>query len=127
MSVKRLCCCPGCVRFREEGSKYCSIHREQYESKDNERYVQYLHNKYSSNKSRLPADKLSFYKTSKWKNMRKDFLQANPYCIYCGGLADQIHHDYPQGTDYFNDEMFFDTDRWAPICAVCHRKLREKK
>ena len=126
MPIRKLCCHPGCTSFRLSNSKYCEKHREKDEAKDNERYINYLHDKYSSDESRLPSDKQSFYRTTKWKNMRREFLLNNPYCIYCGGLADQIHHDYPEKTDYFNDEMFFDTDRWQPICADCHRKMRNK-
>ena len=127
MPVIRLCLAPSCCYPRVEGSKYCEKHREQYEAKDKERYVEYLKNKYSSNKSRLPEDKLAYYNTYRWKKTRKDFLAQNPYCVYCGQPAEQIHHDYPEGTDYYTEELFYDESRFVPICAECHRKLRGKK
>ena len=125
MAIVRLCSHIGCPRPRVEGHKYCVKHMEEDEARDNERYIRYLNDKYSSSKSRLPEDKQNFYNTRKWREMRRNFLMDNPYCVYCGALADQVHHNYPPKTNYFNDEMFFDTDHWQSVCADCHRRLRK--
>ena len=122
--IKKLCCHMGCPRTRLEGHRYCEKHLDD-EDKDNERYTEYLKNKYTQQGSRLPEDKQAFYNTSRWRKMRRDFLKENPYCVYCGSLADQVHHDFPEKYNYYNEEEFYDVSHLVSVCAECHRRIRK--
>lgn len=51
---------------------------------------------------------------------RETFLLENPWCLRCGGLADQIHHKAGRVSDALLDET-----RWASACGDCHRYITE--
>ena len=125
MSIHRLCCCPGCTRFREEGSKYCSVHREKYEEADRQRYRDYLSRKMNRQHTKSPYSDL--YATREWKELRIRHLEKFPYCEKCGtryGL--QVHHKYPEGVDYSSPEMFFNEDALETLCTSCHSKTHDE-
>ena len=43
------------------------------------------------------------------------FLEANPQCARCGGIADQVHHK--AGRDGYR---LLDESRWLSLCGPCH-------
>lgn len=47
---------------------------------------------------------------------RRLFLEANPWCLRCGGTADQIHHARGRIGDLLLAEEF-----WRSACADCHQ------
>ena len=51
---------------------------------------------------------------------REEYLTANPWCIRCGGNADQIHHRAGRVGAALLDES-----RWASACGDCHRYITE--
>lgn len=51
---------------------------------------------------------------------REVFLLNNPWCIRCGGTADQIHHKAGRVGAALLDES-----RWASACGDCHRWIGE--
>lgn len=134
MSIRRLCCCPGCSRFREEGSKYCSKHREKYEAIEEQRKKEWLEKKYNwSNRQRtLNPERRKFY-GARWRKARKLFLENHPYCSCegCNQMAMEIHHDWPVGYDYWNEHDFYDSTHWVGLCRYHHQQIsnerREKK
>ena len=123
MSVKRLCCCPGCVRFREEDSKWCSVHRPKYEAEDEKKKQEYL----SMRRKTITPERQKFYGSSQWKNRRKIFLEQNPQCALCPFPATEVHHEWPVGYDYWNEIDFFDESHWIPLCAEHHRQISNER
>ena len=51
---------------------------------------------------------------------REIFLINNPWCIRCGGTADQIHHKAGRVGAALLDES-----RWASACGPCHSHITE--
>ena len=82
MPIKRMCCHAGCPRYREEGSKFCSVHREADEAKDRKRYADYLSNRY--NRQHTTSVYADLYRSSEWKELRKKVIEQHPYCAECG-------------------------------------------
>ena len=121
MPIKKLCCAPCCSRYREEGSKYCSKHRESYEEKERERYKAYLERRYSHTQSR--AD--SFYKTKEWRDLSKRMLERYPVCQVCGeNYSTDVHHRFPVA-DY--PDMALDEDNLLCLCKSCHARITDEE
>ena len=63
----------------------------------------------------------------KWQQARKRYLQAHPLCVFCQQqgrvtAADVVDHIVPhQG----NDNLFWDTNNWQPLCASCHSSTKQ--
>ena len=122
MSIRRLCCHIGCTRFRLEGSDFCERHQADQVERDRRRQEHSW--KFFENRQRVDCD---FYNTSRWRTERKRFLTIHQYCQMCGDEATEIHHDY-QNKDYLTDEeMFFNEDRWIPLCHRCHTRISNSK
>ena len=123
--IRRLCCHPCCSRFREEGSKYCSLHRSSDEARDAARREEYLKThpiKYNSEASPYAR----FYRTYRWHKESTEFIKSRGcYCEICGrsDLRLQVHHVYPKNYDYTNE--FWDKSRWQVVCSQCHAKLTQ--
>lgn len=126
MSIRRLCCCPGCSRFREEGSKYCSKHREKYEAIEEQRKKEWLEKKY--NRQHTQSKYTDLYATKEWKELRKKVIEQHPYCAECGSkFGLQVHHNYAPGVDYSSPEMFFNPDALEVLCTSCHSKETDRR
>lgn len=113
VSLKRLCCHPGCVRYAEEGTRYCPKHQEEHKKP----FVGGWMSDYTK----------SFYNSRRWRNEKAEFLKANPYCVYCGRPATDVHHEWPAGFDYHTPEFFFDHDAWQSVCFDCHQAITKRK
>lgn len=121
MSVRRLCCCPGCVRFREEGSKYCSVHREEYEAKEEQRKREWLARKYQHTQSRAN----DFYRSPEWRKLSRRLLNERKYCEICGETyATDVHHIFPVA-DF--PELALNEDNLKCLCKSCHAKITEQE
>jgi hypothetical protein len=52
--------------------------------------------------------------------LREQYLQKNPACEVCGGIASDVHHKRGRvGEDYLNVET------WLSVCRSCHRWVEE--
>lgn len=51
---------------------------------------------------------------------RKVFLEANPWCLRCGGVADQVHHKGGR-----IGLTLLDESKWASACGPCHAYITE--
>lgn len=126
MPIKKLCCHAGCPRYREEGSKFCSVHREADEAKERKRYADYLTNRY--NRQHTTSVYADLYRSSEWKELRKKVIEQHPYCAECGSkFGLQVHHAYPAGTDYSSPELFFNPDALQVLCTSCHSKETDRR
>lgn len=120
--IKRLCCAPGCSHFRLEGSDFCGKHSYLQEERDRRREEH--SRQFFRSRQRIDG---SLYNTSRWRTERRRFLTLHQYCQNCGDEATEIHHDY-QTKDYLTDEeLFFNEDRWIPLCHRCHTKISNQK
>lgn len=113
--LKKLCRKPGCPNFRLEGHNYCEKHLELEERKNS--FPLHIDNTYKD----------TFYNSSRWRSISKDYLRRNPLCSQCGAPAEVVHHNYPIGYDYHNAEDFFNEDSFVALCADCHNKLTIKE
>jgi 5-methylcytosine-specific restriction protein A len=59
------------------------------------------------------------YNTTRWRNLRKEYLEKNDYCQGCGSKEDLTvdHKISPLG----NEELFFNPDNLQTLCKQCHR------
>ena len=51
---------------------------------------------------------------------RRLFLEANPWCLRCGGTATDVHHMAGRVGDLLLDES-----KWAAMCRDCHAYATE--
>lgn len=56
---------------------------------------------------------------NKYAKKRLRFLQDNPACAVCGGIAGEIHHRKGR------NEFFLDETTFLPVCRPCHRWIEE--
>lgn len=63
----------------------------------------------------------SLYRTCEWRQLRKETIEKNPCCYYCGSVDNlQVHHITPPKG---NRDLFFDTDNLMVVCRYCHSRL----
>lgn len=120
--IRRLCCAPSCSRYRLDGSDFCERHQNLQQERDKRREEHTR--KFFENRPRTTS---KFYHSSRWNKERQNFLRENPYCQICGARTTEIHHDWTT-KDYLDDEeMFFDTEHWVPLCHSCHTRISNQK
>lgn len=102
MAIKRLCNYPNCNNFALDGHIYCGIHYKEPKPFENAK---------RSNEG--------LYNTSKWRKLRKEHLNKEPYCIKCGATEDLTvdHIADPLGNEF----LFFDKNNLQTLCKSCHR------
>ena len=122
MSIQRICKHQGCPRFRIEGSDFCDRHQADQEALDRrreERKLNFFRN--------LPKPDSEFYRTSRYRTERRQFLNNHPNCEICGDRATELHHNW-ETKDYLdNEEMFFDQSHWTALCHNCHTNISNRK
>lgn len=105
------CSYPNCPELTNE--RYCSKHKKKESSQydKNSRPFKYLYN------------------SSRWKKLRKHFLQEHPLCEECkkNGLVKTAtivdHIQSHKG----NEELFWDESNWQALCKECHDKKTAKE
>ena len=50
-----------------------------------------------------------------YKKIRVEFLEANPLCERCGGIATTVHHKKGR-----MGELIINTEYFLPACMPCH-------
>jgi len=65
----------------------------------------------------------SFYRTSEWIRVRKEFLSSNPNCCICGNKAQMVDHKKRilDGGDKIN------WNNLQPMCNSCHASKSAKE
>ena len=126
MAILRLCCAPCCSRPREEGSRYCSKHRESYEEKERERYKAYLERRFDFKNKTITPDRQKLYQSAEYKRKRKIFIEQNQ-CALCNSPAEELHHEWPVGYDYYNPTDFMNEEHWIPLCSYHHRQVSNSR
>ena len=93
---------PGCPALVPAGTKYCekhkALHLEEVRSAVSRGY------------------------DSRWRKVRKVFLQAHPLCVECQKegrfvKATVVDHVMPHRGD---QKLFWDQSNWQPLCKQCH-------
>ena len=112
LSLKKLCNHPGCRRFAEEGSRYCSEHQPEPVRKD-------------FKGEWLSDSQKAFYNSARWKRERAEFLKANPECAICGAPATDVHHEWGD-EDFHTSDRFWLSDHWVPLCSDCHDRISKE-
>ena len=113
MKVK-ICSEAGCNNLIDSNSVYCKKH---------------IKEKIKPFENAIRANEL-LYNTSKWRQLRKEILKENNWCIKCGiDINLEVHHIIPPRG---NEELFFDKGNLTVYCKQCHRietnrEIRERK
>lgn len=111
MRIERLAKCSNvsCYQKVPTGTTYCEKHRkESYKNYDRTRTDKTYH---------------SFYKTSRWQQLRLLVLKREPLCRMCKAndmltAAEMIDHIVPIKIDW---SMRLREENLQPLCHACHR------
>lgn len=116
---KRICKAPGCCRLVDMDSHelYCTEHKT-LEARDREARFR----KPYENAQHGRWDEM--YNSPKWKTIRKNKLESEPFCEICGALATEVHHRVPHNGDW---DLFLDPANLMSICHECHLKETQKE
>jgi len=103
------CARGGCYKVSIYGKSYCVDHMRQKYRTDQQIYK--------------TTESNAIYKTSAWRNTRKDILHHEPYCRECAKhdrqtIATEIDHikAIAEGGDKW------DRDNLQPLCSDCHKR-----
>ena len=105
--AKRPCRYRGCPRLTDLSSGYCAEHEKiQVRAYDKSRRTEH-NQRYGS----------------KWRKLRKRFLDAHPLCEQCRlqgkyTMATEVHHIKPLSEGGTNDEV-----NLMPLCKSCHSRI----
>ncbi|WP_368489673.1 HNH endonuclease [Clostridium sp. BJN0013] len=86
--------------------RYCEKHQKQVDRKY----------------SRMNRPFKHLYNTSRWKKLRKQFLQEHPICVKCkakGVIKAAAVVDHVRAHKG-NERLFWDESNWQPLCKSCH-------
>ena len=62
--------------------------------------------------------RLEWYQTSKWRRLRRIFLEKNPFCVECGEPATVCDHIDGHNPKTWKDNFW--TGPFQPMCGSCH-------
>jgi 5-methylcytosine-specific restriction enzyme A len=110
LKPKQPCRYPGCPELTYD--RYCDKHKKIFESEytKTSRPFKYLYN------------------TSRWKKLRKQFLQEHPLCEECKAkgvikAATVVDHIEAHKGD---GELFWNQNNWQALCKSCHDRKTAK-
>lgn len=103
----KLCTYPGCNALVSNGSR-CPLHKVTTERKGG----------FSGQRTKS-REWHDLYQSARWRNFRKEFLKAHPYCYICGGKAVIADHIRPHRGDL---NLFYDETNIQPLCQSCHSR-----
>jgi 5-methylcytosine-specific restriction protein A len=108
---RKPCRFQGCAELTEE--RYCDKHKKQVDSEYNRTSRPFKH----------------LYNTSRWKKLRKQFLQEHPLCVECEAkdvikAATVVDHMEVHKGD---EDLFWDESNWQALCKQCHDRKTAKK
>jgi len=58
-----------------------------------------------------------------WRNARREYLAAHPYCAMCGDDATTIDHIVAHRGDR---ALFWNRRNWQSLCARCHNSTKQR-
>lgn len=108
---RKPCSFRGCPELTE--GRYCENYQKQVDSEYNKTSRPFKH----------------LYNTSRWKKLRKQFLQEHPLCVECkfkGAIKAAIVVDHIEA--HKGDEgLFWNQSNWQPLCKECHDRKTAKE
>lgn len=108
---RKPCSFRGCPELTE--GRYCEKHQKQVDSEYNKTSRPFKH----------------LYNTSRWKKLRKQFLQEHPLCVECkfkGAIKAATVVDHIEA--HKGDEgLFWNQSNWQPLCKECHDRKTAKE
>ena len=113
--LKTICRALGCNKTVEYPNHYCPEHS--YMEADKKDFFTAV-NDYSPSYTNL-------YKTKRWKELEREHLRKEPYCVICGCKENLVcdHRQAHRG----NLDLFFDPDNLQTLCKSCHdQKTRDE-
>lgn len=111
---KRICKATGCCRLvdMDKGEVYC-IEHQALAARDREARA----NRYKPYENAQHGRWDEMYNSPRWKTLRKNKLESEPFCEICGALATEVHHRVPHNGDW---DLFLDSNNLMSICHECH-------
>ena len=103
--LKYSCKYPGCPNLVDQKERYCSYHKK-------------IINKLYA----LKRENKDYYSQTKWRKIRKNFLEKYTYCFYCGKIATEVDHIIPLSKSGTNDEWNLQS-----LCKSCHSRKTAKE
>ncbi len=105
--IAKPCAYPGCPNVAEPGNRFCLQHRTARRLGDRD---------YKARRTDLAEQ--AFYKSERWKRLRKWKLWQDPLCEVCGGPAQVVDHIRPikEGGDPMTVENL------QSLCVRCHNR-----
>ena len=110
--ITKKCVYPCCQEMAVPHHNYCEKHLQESQ----ERRAQYQ----AYHSARRYNEKL--YNSSTWRRLRKQVLEASPYCRRCGTPGEEgnpltVDHIIPPKGD---EELFYNIDNCQVLCRNCH-------
>jgi 5-methylcytosine-specific restriction protein A len=104
---KKICNCPSCNNLICQSDSYCDKHK-------NPKSVPF--------QNAVRSNEL-YYNTSRWRGLRKQKINEQPYCSKCGVSSKEtslhVHHIVePRG----EENLFFNYENLDVLCENCHRR-----
>lgn len=101
---------PRCPEIAPDGQKYCAKHAALYPThRLNER----------------AQERLPFYKSKAWKNLRKYFLSRHPICNRCAREAASVVHHIKPAREH--PELRFNIENLEALCGSCHNRESQRE
>ena len=105
MPLAKICRAPNCNKLIPSDKAYCEAHQP-------------LPKIPFANATRSNE---VFYKTHRWRTLRKKIIAETPYCYKCGlDKYLEVHHKIPPRGE---EDLFYDEGNCAPVCKRCHRLI----
>lgn len=98
VKAMRPCARPGCSALTS--GTYCQAHRPKDGGRRSTAYR-------------------AWYKSTRFRKARDQFMTANQFCARCGAWATDLDHIQPHKGDA---ALFWDPENWQALCASCHSR-----
>lgn|GEM_PF-3200981 len=101
---------PRCAEIAPDGQRYCEKHQPLYPTHRLDQRAQ---------------ERLTFYQSKAWKNLRMHVLSRQPICNRCKREAARVVHHIKAARDY--PELRFVVDNLEALCDGCHNKESQRE
>ena len=94
----------GCPAYAAAGSGYCEKHTAEREQR--------------RDRERKSASERGY--GTRWAKYRSMYLGRHPFCVVCGGAANEVDHIIP--VDGADDPRFWEPINHQALCKSCHSR-----
>ena len=119
--IEARCKSPNCQEKRVPSRAYCAAHLQQFTERENVRKQKYQERRREQDAQ--AQERYEFYKSKRWRSLRKLQLAEQPLCVICGAPAKVVDHieRIAEGGDRY------DQANLQSMCDSCHNKKRSEE